>query len=174
MPARLDVSRAIVVCRTFMCPKMGHKFQALVRRREHSATGELVSQFQPINRAGGGWFAMPVCHEHHVSGIEEQFYDPAMQVVPEKERFVAWLSPDGERLAVPGAADARMPDRYRLAGYQRVEGFSMMDLDRFDKIRARQTGNIVHNEMNYGSIERRHRELDEPDFDSDDILKSEI
>jgi hypothetical protein len=165
-------ARSVIVCREFVCPTLGHKFSALVRRRKHSVTGEMVQQFQPLSSPG--WLALPVCIEHQSVGEPVETYNPSLQTVPERERFVAWLSPDGERLAVPGVSDAAMPARYRQAGYQRVEGYSVRDLDKFDQIRARQTGNIVHNEMNYDAATRRHRTEAEPDMDSDDILKSEI
>lgn len=91
--------------------------------------------------------------------------------VPESERFSAWLSPDGERLSVPGNRDASMPKRYVSAGYMRVEARGTRDLDRLDAIRARQTGNDAYNEMNYNPTERQWRE-DAP-YDPDDMT-SEI
>jgi hypothetical protein len=167
-----------VTVRAFICRgPMAHPFSALVRSSVELHIGERIpvdSEFQLLGSAA--WLPLPLCPAHACgfTGEQRELYNPAMATIPAGERFTAWLAPDGSKLAVPGRNDAVMPARYVRAGYIKVEGHSMLDLDRFDAIRARQTGNDVSHEMNYDAHERQHRRESDPDFDSEDVLKSEV
>ena len=89
-------------------------------------------------------------------------------MVPEGERFAAWLALDGSYLSVPGDRNAKMPARYEGKAI-RVEGYGLRDLDRFDAIRSAQTGNEVWNELNYNAPERDWHE--QGPYDPDDMTK---
>jgi hypothetical protein len=87
--------------------------------------------------------------------------------VPEHERMQVWLSPDGERVPVPGYRGAKMPERYRRAGYITFEAASLRDLDRIERIRAAQTGNAVYSEV--GSFDGASRHAREQANYTDDM-----
>lgn len=148
--------------RDFVCPA-GHTFKcAVASRLTDSDRVELF--YQPI-----GMYAelpIPKCPRANCTliGEEEGNSGRSYMQVPSEERFEAWLSPDGQWLSVPTEKGREMPQRYKNAGYIKVEATNIRDLDRFDSIRARQTGNEVWNEMNYSPGARReHEELDYTD-----------
>lgn len=164
--------------RSFICRgPLAHPFTCLVRSSVELRLGERIpfrAAYQHLGRSS--WLPMPICPIIHCGFLGEQteLYDPLSASIPEKDRFVAWLSPDGSKLAVPAHNSADMPPRYVRAGYTKVVGHSLHDLDRFDAIRALQTGNDVASEMNYSEPERRHRREHVPNHDAEDIGKVEI
>lgn len=170
--------RTRVAIREFICQTGGHKLKFVVRAQEEiSSSGRVPksAEFKSLESRIGrtDWFPIPVCHCGSICD-ELEFYNPGLLSVPASERAMFWLSPDGQRLAVPGKNTASMPERYRRAGYVEVHAASFQDLDRFDSIRARQTGNDVANEMNYDKSTREFRREVTPDFDDENITKSEI
>lgn len=148
-------ARSQIKYQSFRCPD-GHEFRLLViSRREADDQFELWYQL-----AGDHLLPVPKCPVENCLLIGDELGEGARSYaqVPESERFEAWLSPDGQLLSVPGEKGKPMPERYRRAGYQRVQASNIRDLDRFDRIRARQTGNDAYNEMNYNPAQRRERE----------------
>lgn len=164
-------TRTTVQYRDFICKgESHHRFRSAVRLQvaDDGNAIERSAQFMPLG--ADGWSALPLCISCDGIAEERETYDPSLAAVPEKERFEAWLSPDGQRLAVPGKRGAVMPDRYVAAGYRRVEAHSMRDQDRLDAIRARQTGNEVYSEMNFSHESRRWHE--EAPYDSEDMTSN--
>lgn len=172
------VRRSRIVVRELLCSSASHhKFRASVRSSREIGASEdssrvIGAEFQPLGQAQ--WSATALCPECSALAYELRFYDPSLATIPENERAAFWLSPDGQRLAVPGRSDAPMPERYVAAGYVRVEAQSMRDLEKFGEIRAAQTGNTVYSEMNYSAEEREWRQHAELDTDSDDALTRDI
>lgn len=141
-----------------MCCAAGHRYRSAIR--QHVAGDELSAEFRA--QSTERWLPIAKCPVPDCPQTADELIDPAgpheMVDIPAGERFYAWLSPDGQRLSVPGYPGAKMPERYVRAGYIPVEAHSLRDLDRFDQIRARQTGNDVYNEMNHTPASRRVRE----------------
>lgn len=143
----------------YTCPA-GHQFKCVVASRIIDAD-HYEEFYQPV----GLYVELPVpkcpAQDCNFIGETDAAAARAFMVVPAEERFEAWLSPDGEKLAVPPIKGRDMPERYRRAGYIKVEAMNMRDQDRFDRIRARQTGNDVWSEMNYSPASRNeHEQLD--------------
>lgn len=172
------LSHTHISLRTFICRgPSSHRFSALVRSSTELRMGETIprtASFQPIGTSV--WLPAPICQSPHCGflSVQQELYDPKAAAIPEQDRFVAWLSPDGTKIRVPGRNDASMAPRYVRAGYTRVVGSSLQDLDRFDSIRAAETGNDVSNEMNYSEPERLHRREYSPDHDAENVAKIEI
>lgn len=155
--------------RDFVCNGADHHvFRAAVKTEiaDDGQSVELSAQFQPFGT--DHWSALPVCPFicGHLAE-ERETYDPSLAAVAESERIEAWLSPDGQRVAIPGKRGARMPERYVTSGYRRVEASSMRDVDRLQAVRARQTDNEVVNEMNWSAETRRWH--DEAPYDPDSM-----
>lgn len=158
-------SRTRIEYRSFVCPD-GHEFRCACKLLL-AADGKMEEFFAPNSILGGpgkyGWLPIPKCPAPDCLGIGDEqsdvraSYSPAAQV-PESQRFYAWLAPDGSSISVPGYHGAKMPARYVHAGYIPVEAHNLRDLDRFERIRERQTGNHVYNEMNFDPATRKERQ----------------
>lgn len=176
--------------RDFICKgEAHHAFRAAVRLQvaDDGTTVESGAQFKPFSSgiavketfpAGAtlvtgallpGWTGLPICPTCDSIAEERETYDSSLATVPSTERFTAWLSPDGQRVAVPGRRDALMPSRYVAAGYRPIEAHSMRDLDRIEQVRAAQTGNEVFSEMNFSESTRVWH--DERDYDPDSMTE---
>lgn len=154
---RASAVRVKTLIREFRCHStQAHIFKCLVRTRQITDPFSEEISYQLLGTAA--YAPIPICPQCGHSADRLEFYDPQLAAVPESDRFVAWLSPDGKQLSVPGNNSAAMPERYKLAGYIRVEAHSIRDIDRLDSIRARQTGNTVANEINYDPESRKHRD----------------
>lgn len=166
-PAR----RTTVQTRDYICKGSDHhRYRGFARLQVTDAgqVSERLAEFRPLGTPSAVWSRLPICPSCSAIAEESATYDPATATVPSSERFVAWLSPDGQRLAVPGRSDATMPDRYRVSGYRPVEAHSVRDFDRLSDIRAAQTGNEIIPEVVCFDEESR-RWHDEADYDPDDM-----
>lgn len=174
-----SASEAISI-RKFRC-EAGHKFTASVKvrvERSSSSGRDEPLKFYRVHTqygADSSWLPIPKCPvvECVFIGspeIDELTTRPIAQI-PAGERFFGWLSADGERLAVPGYSGARMPERYRRAGYVAVEAGNLQDLDRLMQVREKQTGNYSYTQSStFDSATLRELENAPP---SDD-MKSEM
>lgn len=153
--------------RDFTCKgESHHQFRAAVRIQisDDGALIERTAEFRPIGDTA--WLNLPLCLECGELAEESSTYDPRAASIPESERMEVWLSPDGQRVAVPGKRDAQMPDRYAVSGYRRIDAHSIRDIDRIESIRARQTGNEITSEMQMSAETRRWNEQAPYDPDS--------
>lgn len=140
----------------------------MLRAADDGQTVERTAQFR--NRQhGNDWSPLPICPDCGSIAEERSTYDPSLAAIPAAERTLVWLSPDGQRVAVPGNRDAIMPSRYVVAGYRPLEAHSMRDIDRIEQIRAAQTGNDVFSELNFDA-ERRSWHA-ERDYDPDSMTE---
>jgi hypothetical protein len=152
----------------FICPA-GHSFRAA-----ESISYRAESHLELLYRtdAGPQWLPIPKCPTAGCPLVGEErstVLRSGFAQVPESERFECWVGPAGE-VSVPGAKGKPMPERYRRAGYTLVEAHSVRDIDKLDRMRARQTGNDAYHEMNYGPAARREREQ----ADYNDDMRSEV
>jgi hypothetical protein len=173
-----SAARMRIVLRDFICQfDKSHRTQFAIRTTHEvnlNSRTPMGAEFKPVSGPHSSrWWPIPLCQCGSLC-TELELYNPGLVSVPQSERAMFWLSPDGQRLAVPGNNAASMPERYRRAGYLQVTAASFSDLDRFDSIRAAQTGNDVANEMNYDSATRTYRRETTPDFDDEGITKSEV
>lgn len=152
--------------RDFICKGDDHHAYRGVVALETSDDGGLIERSASFG-TGREWSGLPICPICNALAEERATYDPSMAAIPEAERFQAWLSPDGKRVAVPGKRNAQMPERYLVAGYRTIEAQSMRDFDRIEHIRAEQTGNDVVSEMNYSAEERKWH--DDAPYDPDSM-----
>lgn len=143
----------------FQC-QCGHAYRLaikLVRRRD---SDEYEEFYRALN--SDHWLPVPKCPAPDCLLAGDELSDALSTrefiQVPESERLYVWLSPDGQRVPVPGYRGAKMPERYRRAGYTPFEASNLRDLDRIDRIRAAQTGNTVYNEMNFSAGTRAARQ----------------
>lgn len=159
MSSAIRTARTHIAYRDFICPAQ-HAFKCAVATRFIDAD-HCEIYYQPL-----GIYAelpIPKCPAPGCTLIGEESAQAArsMAQVPAEERFQAWLSPDGSKVAVPMYRGREMPMRYKNAGYITVEAANIRDLDRLDRIRSAQTGNDAYNEMNYSPAQRReHEEAD--------------
>lgn len=171
---------SFVSVRQFICRGPSpHRFTALVRTSSALLSGERLptsSSYQPLGRPASIWQPLPICPTPSCGFLAEQleFYSPITSAIPESERFVAFISPDGTRICPPGRNDAPMPPRYVRAGYTRFVASSIHDLDRVEQLRSAMTGNDVMSEMHYSEAERARRRESEPDHDREDIGKGDV
>lgn len=63
------------------------------------------------------------------------------------ERTVVWMDKDGH-VSYPPRNDATMPDRYRAAGYQRVEFEHAREVERFEKEKGVRCEGLWYNRGN--------------------------
>ncbi len=166
----MDAARTRIQYLQFICGA-GHQFSMPCKQRVRVDKPDEVEQV--YQRGEGNWLPVPKCPVDDCPLIGEPIPDPAstrsFAQVPESERFQAWLSPDGERVAVPGYRGAKMPERYRRAGYMTVEASNLTQLQRLEQVRAAQTGNSAYHEMSsFDSASRAARAQAEY---SDDLTK---
>lgn len=146
--------------REFRCPD-GHTFTQTCRLVRRSGTDEYEEFYRSINSTL--WLPVPKCPIADCALAGDELADVAnartFAQVPESERLYCWLSTDGERVPIPGYRGAKMPERYKRAGYIAFEASSLRDLDRIERIRARQTGNEVYSEVgNFSAASRKARQ----------------
>lgn len=142
--------------RDFICKgEQHHSFRAAVRLQlsDDGTTIEQTAEFMVVSDTA--WLDLPLCLECGDIAEESSTYDPRAAAIPASERMQVWLSPDGQRVAIPGRRDALMPDRYAAAGYRPLEAHSIRDIDRIEQVRSRQTGNSVMSEMQLDEPRRR-------------------
>jgi len=165
-----DAARTRIQFRQFRC-LAGHEFRAACKSVLKVGTDEYEEFYRsdrisgrpaPIRCTADDWLPIPKCPIEGCPLIGDPLTDPttsrSFTQVPESERFYAWLSPDGERVSVPGYRGAKMPDRYRRAGYMVVEASNLAQLDRLEQVRSRQTGNTAYHEANFDAPTRAARE----------------
>jgi hypothetical protein len=172
LTAAASSTRTRVEHRAFICKGDGHHhFSTAVKlsTKDDGTKLERTAVFLLASADGrpASWQPLPLCPTCEALSEEESTYNPGMATVPESERFVAFLSPDGKRLAVPGDASKPMREQLHAWGYRKVTAHSMRDMDRLATIREGQTGNTVDPEMNYEPETRQWRE-DAP-YDPDDM-----
>jgi hypothetical protein len=161
--------RTQIQFRTLICKSSDHhKFRAAVRLQT-SDDGSSIERSAEFRAGRSPWSPLPICPSCSSLAEEDSTYDPLSASVPESERFLAWLSPDGQRVAVPGKRGAMMPERYRASGYRAIEASSIRDFDRIERIREAQTGNETSSEMNFSAETRRWR-MDKP-YDPDSMTE---
>lgn len=147
-----DAARTRIEFRQFRCPA-GHEFRAACKAVLRTGTDEFELFYRTVTDSGVvHWLPVPKCPQSSCTLLGDPVSDPTSSVavfvqIPETERFYAWLSPDGERVSVPGYRGAEMPERYRRAGYMVVEASNLAQLDRLEQVRAQQTGNSAYHEM---------------------------
>lgn len=154
-----DAARTRIEFRQFKCAD-GHEFRAACKSVLIVGTDQYEEFYKAVHTNGVlvnvvpvafHWLPVPKCPYEGCQLIGDLLTDPTASrsaaQVPESERFYAWLSPDGERVAVPGYRGAKMPERYRRAGYMVVEAANLPQLQRLEQVRARQTGNSTYHEM---------------------------
>lgn len=155
-----DAARTRIEFRQFRCPA-GHEFRAACKSVLRTGTREYEEWFRAHHTNGvltwvipavfHNWLPVPKCPYEGCQLIGDQLDNPAsarsFAQIPESERFYAWLSPDGQRVSVPGYRGAAMPERYRRAGYMVVEAANLAQLDRLEQVRSAQTGNSAYHEM---------------------------
>lgn len=183
-----DAARTRIQFRQFRCPA-GHEFRAACRS-VRKASSEEYEEFYRTNRQydyvhgkevrpdgppDHKWLPVPKCPQEGCPLIGDPLTDPTTSTfrefaqIPEAERFYAWLSPDGTRVAPPGYRGAPMPERYKRAGYMVVEASNLAQLDRLEAVRSAQTGNMAYNEM--GHFDEPTRQARERAEYSDDMTK---
>lgn len=179
-----EAARTRIQFRQFRC-LAGHEFRAACKS-VRKASSEKYEEFYRAEHTMGvlvnvvvapftNWLPVPKCPYFGCTFVGDPLTDPTLSTsrefaqIPEAERFYAWLSPDGARIAPPGYRGAPMPDRYKRAGYMVVEASNLAQMDRLEAVRSAQTGNMVYHEMGH---------FDEPTRDararaeaSDDLTK---
>lgn len=147
--------------RDFICKGEEHHRLRMAVRLRVTDDGNVIERSAEFSIRGNrvalgiSWTALPFCPNCGAIAEESTTYDPSLSSIPAAERMQVWLSPDGQRVAVPGKRDAIMPSRYLVAGYRTLEAHSLRDIDRIEQIRAAQTGNEVASEMNFSEETRR-------------------
>ena len=156
--------------RDFACKgPIHHHFRSAVRLQisDSGSAIERSAEFRPVLQSLSPWSVLPICPFCSSIAEELETYDPNASTIPSGQRMQVWLSPDGSAVAIPGARDRVMPDRYAVRGYRTVELHSMRDIDRIESIRARQTGNEITHEMQFSPERRKWHE--EADYDPDSM-----
>lgn len=99
------------------------------------------------------YFASPwPTHLLHEDGGELEILwqsdSPRTATVHPSERTVIWQDPKTGQVAYPPRNDSPMPERYRTAGYQRVEFEHARDVERFEKEKGVRNEKLWYNSGN--------------------------
>jgi hypothetical protein len=157
---------------TMICsgqPAHSHRFKRLLQSglTDDGSFGSVYYQTAPDQ-----WSPFVICPSADCNSfMDEERYASTSAQVRESDRYVAFISADGKRIAPPGLKDGPGFEQCRARrlalGYRMVEAKNFRDLDKFDAIRAEQTGNHVYHEMNFDPATRQFREDDESYDDTD-------
>lgn len=148
-----------------------HEFLLVVRIATSddgsTAAPKHSAEYMNASTGGVGWQPSPICPACGAPAEESGgLLNRSFVSAPAAERLQVWLSPDGQRVAIPGRRDATMPERYKAAGYRTVEAASTRDLARIEEIRGQQVGGVAENEMNFDPETRAWHD-DDMSYDED-------
>src|SRR5678816_3383917 len=103
----MGTQRTSISIREFCCPD-GHTFRQACKVVRSAGTGEYEEFYRALTPYGedARWLPIPKCPIADCVLAGDELGDPlsarSYAQVPESERLYCWLSPDGERVPIPG------------------------------------------------------------------------